>query len=702
MPQDQGRDDPHQLRIGIDVGGTFTDAVIFEGAAGTCLDAFKIPSTPEDPGFAVLDALKRICGRWSVAGATVCHGTTIGTNALIERKGGPSALVTTRGFRDVLALRRQARPELYTFDQHLSEPLIERGACIELTERIAHDGSVILPISDLDQIISQIRSLGVASIAVSLLNAYASPAHERQVEQALRGAFPDAFVSTSSDVAPEIREFERTSTVVINAYLGPVASRYIAKVADGVRASGARALYVVKSNGGLTSPANAIRYPVHLVESGPAAAMTATARFGTMIGHRNLLAFDMGGTTAKAGVVLAGEPRLTSEYYADALVEGRNVGGYPILSSVIDLVEIGAGGGSLAWLDEAGVLKVGPASAGARPGPAAYGLGGRLPTVTDAHAVIGTLVPDLLRTSAIELRADLARQAIARHLAEPLGWSVEKAAHAILDIAVANMAEMVRLATLRRGLDPRDFVLVASGGAGPLHAVAIAREVGISEIVVPPLPGMFSAVGAALSPTRHDLSASMLRPVRELARDELKQAFEPLHEKLDQLFAAEQDRVEQPRTLRFADIRFRGQLFQLKIPLGEAGTTLPESSALDAGFRAAYVTEYGFDLPDGVPEVVNLRLSATAEPLDMPAQVFAARPQIGSLDRSSGLRTTLCDAAGRKTEVPVCFSDTVPADRELRGPTILAIPGATVWLEAGNIARVDARGSVHIKVAVPS
>jgi N-methylhydantoinase A len=690
-----------RLRIGIDVGGTFTDAVVFD-CTGRCLDAFKVPSTSDDPGRAVLTALKRIGQRWALDGATVCHGTTVGTNALIERKGGPTALVTTRGFRDVLALRRQARPELYTFDQQLSEPLIGRPARLEIDERMAHDGEVIAPVSNLSQLIESIRALGVSSIAISLLNAYASPLHEQQIEMALREAFPDAFVSTSSDVAPEIREFERTSTVVVNAYLGPAVSRYITDLAAAVRDTGAHALYVVKSNGGLTSPVNAAQYPVHLVESGPAAALTATARFGASIGRPDVLAFDMGGTTAKAGVVLAGEPRLTDEFYADALVEGRNVGGYPILSSVIDLVEIGAGGGSLAWLDEAGVLKVGPRSAGARPGPACYGQGGDLPTVTDAHAVIGTLVPELLQASTIDLRVDLAWRAIATHLAEPLGWTVERAAHAILDIAVANMAEMVRLATVRRGLDPRDFVLVPSGGAGPLHAVAIAREVGISEIVVPPLPGMFSALGAMLSSIRHDLSASFLRQVRNVAPGDLAQAFAPLHDKLDRLFAAEQDKVEQPRTLRFADIRFRGQLFQLKISVGSVDEALPDASALEAAFRAAYAAEYGFDLPNGVPEIVTLRLSATAEPDTVSALALATCSGIGTAPAKPGLRTTLTDASGIRTEVPVHFADTASMDCDIPGPAILAIAGATIWLQPGSTARIDGRGSVRIMVAALS
>jgi N-methylhydantoinase A len=416
--------------------------------------------------------------------------------------------------------------------------------------------------------------------------------------------------------------------------------------------------------------------------------MTATARFGQAIGRPNVLAFDMGGTTAKAGVVIGGEPRLTHEFYADALVEGRNVGGYPILSSVIDLVEIGAGGGSLAWLDEARVLKVGPRSAGADPGPACYGHGGALPTVTDAHAVIGTLVPELLAASGIALRIDQARDAIAAHLAEPLGWSVERAAHAIIDIAVANMAEMVRLATVRRGLDPRDFVLVPSGGAGPLHAVAIAREVGIAEIVVPPLPGMFSALGAVLAPIRHDVSASLLRQARDVTHEALADAFDALSRKIEELLAAEQDAVARPHVLRFADMRFKGQLFQLKIPLGARDAPLPDADALDAAFRAAYVAEYGFDLPNGMPEIVNLRLAATAgEETD----AFASQPRPVT---AAALRTVLIDKAGRKTEIPVHAA--TPDAGELRGPSLVALGGATVWLQAGTRARLDARGGLHI------
>jgi len=703
VPQNQDVTPARRLRIGIDVGGTFTDAVVFDASSGACLDAFKIQSTPDDPGVAVILALQRVGALHALGDTTVCHGTTVGTNALIERQGGPTALVTTRGFRDVLALRRQARPELYTFDQQMSEPLVERSARIEVTERLAHDGAVVTPLAGLDEVVEQIRALNVESIAISLLNSYASPKHELEVEQALRAAFPDKIVSRSSEVAPEIREFERTSTVILNAYLAPAVSRYIARLDDGVRGAGARALYIVKSNGGLTSPANAVRYPVHLVESGPAAGMTATAQFGALIGRRNVLAFDMGGTTAKAGVLIAGEPRVTDEYYAHALVEGRKVGGYPILSAVIDLVEIGAGGGSIAWLDEAGVLKVGPRSTGAQPGPACYGHGGQLPTVTDAHAVIGTLVPDLMKAADIELRPDLALQAILQHIAGPLGWPVEKAAHAIIQVAVANMAEMVRLATVRRGLDPRDFALVASGGAGPLHAAAIAAEVGISEVLIPPLPGMFSAVGAVLAPIRHDVSASFLRPLREVTHEDLRDAFAPLHEKLDGLFAAEQDQAAPSKTSRFADVRFRGQLFQLKIPVGDSTASPPDGQALETKFRAAYVDEYGFDLPNGVPEIVNVRLSASAVPSGAPARLFTDHASVRkSASSKRDLRTTLVDETGAKVDALVHFVDEIAADRVIEGPAILALAGATVWLKVGDTARVDAHGSIHVRTGAPS
>ncbi|MBJ3774145.1 hydantoinase/oxoprolinase family protein [Acuticoccus mangrovi] len=679
------------IAVGIDVGGTFTDAIVADLATGACLDAFKLPSTPQDPAIAVLHAVDRIKESHPLDGVIICHGTTVGTNALIERRGVRTALVATEGFTDVIELRRQARPELYTFDVRISEPLVAPGDRFGLAARTDAEGREIAPLPDLGPLVEKLRAAGFEAVAVCLLHAYAAPEHEHAVGAALDAALPEAFVSLSSDVAPEIGEFERTSTTVVNAYIGPRVRGYLERLHKGLAERGAGGLAIVKSSGGLTTPQNAARYPAHLVESGPAAGLTASARFGATIGEPNVLAFDMGGTTAKAGVVVDGEPRIITEFYADSLVEGRRTGGYPILSPVIDVVEIGAGGGSIAYLDEAGVLKVGPESAGASPGPACYGKGGTRPTVTDAHAVIGTLRPGPLAQAGITLRPDLARIAIDTHLARPLGWDVAQAAHAILEIATANMAEMVRLATVRRGLDVRDFTMVPSGGAGPLHASAIAREVGIERIAVPPLPGMFSALGATLAPVRHDVSRSLVTTLATLTADALAAAFVPLIEKMDALFAAETIPLRPATTARLADIRFRGQLFELSIPLGAGGEPVPEPAAIDRAFRDAYVAEYGFDLPGSEVELVSLRLVATAE-REGGATTATLAPDAASLVEDGAV-------LGRDgAAIPTRFLDAAAlgAGHTLAGPAVVAVGGATVWIDGPAEITRGADGGVRI------
>jgi N-methylhydantoinase A len=406
----------------------------------------------------------------------------------------------------------------------------------------------------------------------------------------------------------------------------------------------------------------------------------------------------MGGTTAKAGVILRGEPRIASEFSADALAEGRQVGGYPILSSVVDVLEIGAGGGSIAAIDEAGVLKVGPRSAGARPGPACYGLGGELPTVTDAHAVIGTLRADGLTASGIVLRCDLAERAIAKHIAAPKGWTLARSAHAIIDIAVANMAAMVRVATVRRGLDPRDFCLVPSGGAGPLHAVAIAREVGIPEIAIPAIPGMFSALGATLSRVRHDVSRSIMRLARELDADVLERAFVPLLQKIRQLFAMESVAPQEIRLARHADVRFRGQLFELKVPLGSIDEAVPDGAWIDQEFRRIYRAEYGFDLPDGEPEVVNLRVVGLGAPF---VGRYNGRVKDHAQRSTRPIRShmPILNRDGSIRDVPALDLAQAGQALEIDGPGILLSAGATIWLPEGARARIADDGSVLISVA---
>lgn len=684
------------LLIGIDVGGTFTDAVVFDVVAKRYLAAFKIASTPADPGEAVLAALDRIARDEAIAGAVVFHGTTVGTNALIERKGARTALLATEGFTDVLELRRQVRPNLYSFDVRISEPLVPSELRIGVRERMAADGSVVEPL-DAGAAIERLRAAGVEAIAVSLLNCYANSAHEEALAAQLQTAFPDAYITRSSDVCPEYREYERTSTAVVNAYIGPAVSRYVSTLDSEARRRGIDRVMIVKSSGGLTSARNAARYPVHLIESGPAAQLIASAAFGRATGRPNLVAFDMGGTTAKAGVIRDGRPETASEFYADRLSEGIDVGGYAIRSSVLDLVEIGAGGGSIAWIDEANVLKVGPQSAGALPGPASYGRGGTRPTVTDAHVVIGTLSPELFAGVGIRLEREQAVEAIGRHVAEPLGWSLARAAYAILDIAVASMAEMVRLATTRRGLDPRQFAILASGGAGPLHAALVGEQIGAREVVVPPYPGMFSAFGATLGAVRHEVAQTLLRPLRQLSPADFERAFAALDRKLRAVLADEAADLARPTLHRSAEARFAGQLFELRVPLGNAGQALPSPDAIEHDFRSLYRSEYGFDLPDAQVQVVNLRLIAEIGLGHGGETVFGSATSARAVP--APLRALpLLQRDGTTREIPL-YRASQSGGAHVAWPAIVEHAGATVWLHEGQVAAIGASGEIVVTLA---
>ena len=689
------------LLIGVDVGGTFTDAVVFDRGVGTLLEAFKVPSSPDDPGRAVLEAIDRIARSRDVAGAIVCHGTTVGTNTLIQRKGARTALLATHGFSDVIELRRQDRPELYDLRVERSEPLVERADRHGVRERMDAGGRVVLPL-DPGDVIDRLSASDVGAVAICFLHAYANPAHEAALADAVAAALPGTFVTRSSDVCPEFREYERSSTTVVNAYIGPAVSRYVSELDGALRARGVARLLIVKSNGGLTSPGNASLYPVHLIESGPAAQLTASAAFGRARGRPNLVAFDMGGTTAKAGVVHDGQPTMAAEFYADRLVDGRDAGGYVIRSAVLDLVEIGAGGGSIASINEANVLKVGPASAGAVPGPACYGRGGTLATVTDAHAVIGTLTAEGLAGAGIRLDRAAACEAVRRYVAAPFGWTLARAAYAIIDIAVANMAGMVRLATTQRGLDPRDFALLASGGAGPLHAAAVGAEIGAAEVIVPPYPGMFSALGATLGCVRHEISQTLLRHLDACGDDLLTGAFEDLARRARAILVAEPAGVAEPVLNRVLEARFAGQLFELRLPLGRFGEPVPSLAAIDRTFRERYASEYGFDLPEARVQAVTIQIVASVDLGHHADEVFADRDAASPSPEPSGLRPSRMGTMLQRdaTEAPVPIYRMADAEEGIvDGPAIIEHSGATVWVQAGQRARLHRSGQVTVTLA---
>src|SRR5581483_10080964 len=512
------------VEVGVDIGGTFTDLAVYDPSSGQ-MRFGKVLTTPRDPSAGVSHALDAF--EVDVAGAAVfVHGTTLAINTVIERTGARTALITTRGFRDVLEIGRGNRPQSYNIYFKRLDPLVPRELRLELTERMSAQGEPLTAprLDELDAIVTELDRREVEAVAICFINSYRNPAHEIEVAAALRARWPRGVVTASHELSREFREFERTSTTVVNAYVAPKLQSYltgIEQVLETRRFSGP--FYVVESNAGISTAANAKQRACFLMESGPVAGVIGSARIGDLLNCRNLVAFDMGGTTAKTCLVVDGVPPTTEDYYIGGYGQG-----YVLQVPVLDMVEVGAGGGSVAWSDEVGGIHVGPRSAGAAPGPVCYGAGGAEPTVTDANLLLGRLNQDYFADGRMRLNRDAAERAFEHHLAGRFHMSVTEMAAGIVDLANLTMAEAVRLVTIRRGLDPRDFALVAYGGGGPLHASAIARDLSIPTVIIPPTPGNFSAIGMLLMDLRRDSTEMILRPLRPDTLIETEAVFQRL------------------------------------------------------------------------------------------------------------------------------------------------------------------------------
>jgi N-methylhydantoinase A len=673
------------LEIGIDVGGTFTDLVAADRARGQ-LAILKVPSTPADHSLGIVQALARA----EVDGArvaTLVHGTTVATNTILERKGARCGLITTRGFRDVLELRRRDRPHTYGLTGWF-EPLVPREYRLEVTERIDHRGQVLVPLDE-DEVRQAARALrGMDVIVISFLHAYANPQHEQRARAIVEAELPEARVVLGSEVLPECREFERTSTAVVNGYIQPVVARYLTALAGRLRELGYRRdVLLVQSNGGVMASALAQRVPVNMVFSGPAAGVVAGAFFGQLAGFPNCITTDIGGTSCDVSLVAEGQP----QFAVEKLVEY----GIPIRVPHIDITAIGAGGGSIAWIDRGGLLRVGPQSAGADPGPAAYNRGGDEPTVTDAQLVLGRINPQRPIGEAAGPALDLARArwAVQERIARPLGLSVEEASLAIISVANANMAGSLRSVSVERGHDPREFVLVAFGGAGPLHACALMREVDIGAALVPPYPGVTSALGCLLADFRHDFVQAVNQPLAAL---DLAAAYRILQEQETEgraLLAAE-GAGELPCTVLYAaDMAYEGQIHALRVPLPRQQ---PSSvAALHQAFEAAYRREYGRALGGMPVVVVNLRtvVIGQREKLALPPapSPAAATPEGGRLE------TRPVYFAEGVVATPVYRRDRLAQGIRLAGPCIVEQADTTLVIEPDMEGVVDRLGNIVIR-----
>ncbi len=678
------------LTVALDIGGTFTDLVAFDDASGAIHQA-KSSTTPAELAVGIRDCLAKSALAVDRADSFV-HGSTIAINTALERTGARTALVVTQGMRDVYRIGRGNRPEAYNIFFKRPEPYVPRHLTFEVTERLNAAGEALTPFDDAQarQVVERVAAAAVEAVAVCFIHSWANPDHEARMGAILRAALPDTYLSLSHEVLREYREYERTSTTVMNAYIGPRVSHYLAGLEALLADLGFRGrLLIMESNGGVMAPDAAKRIPVAMMESGPVGGIIAAAEIGRALGHRDVIAFDMGGTTAKASLVLDSTPDIAQGYHV-----GGYASGHPVMLPVVDVAEVGTGGGSIAWLDEVGALKVGPRSAGGHPGPICYGWGGAEPTITDANVVLGRLNPARFLGGEMALQVDAARAGIAERIGRPLELDPVEAALGIVQIAVAKMSLAVRGVSVERGFDPRDFALVAFGGAGPLHASAIARELYVPTVVVPRLPAHFSALGMLLADLRHDYVRTYYRPLAETDFAAVAAICADLIAHARDLLASEGVRPDAMRFERFLDVRYVGQEFTIQTPVPADEIAAGDRAAIRARYDAIHDRRYGHQAADEPVEVVNVRLTARGA---------RARPAFGALapvagDPLAGHRAVYFADARAPVDCPIYDRDRLAPDAPIAGPALIEEYASTTILFPGDVARAAPTGELLVRI----
>jgi N-methylhydantoinase A len=676
------------MRIAVDIGGTFTDLVAVDDQGGVVRS--KALTTPDDLTRGIDDCLRAAGARAATANFFV-HGSTVTINAVLERKGARTGLITTQGFRDVYEIGRGNRPEGYNLFFKRPVPLVSRDLRVEVEERLYASGE---PLKALDEdsaasAIAKLKAAGVESVAVCLLHSYANPVHEERLGQLLRQQFPQAYVSLSHEILREFREYERTSTTVLNSYVGPLVNRYLVSLEKMLAEGGFEGTFrVMQSNGGVMSAQTAKKMPVTMMESGPVAGVIAAARMGEALDCRQIISFDMGGTTAKASLIKDFHPEVTSSYYV-----GGYVSGLPMMLPVVDIVEIGNGGGSIAWIDPAGGMKVGPQSAGASPGPACYGQGGTEPTVTDANLIVGRIDPEYFLGSGIRLQSDRAAQAITDRIAKPLGLSLQEAALGILTIANFNMSLAVRAVSLEKGYDPRDCTLVPSGGGGALHAVAIARELSVPRVIIPPMPAHFSALGMLLADLKHDYVQTFVRELDETTGAQIADGFAGLERSAIATLNEEGTAGRAIVLRRFLDMRYRGQEYTLPVPVTEDLRALSDFNPIRSRFDQLHQEHYGHSAPKEPVMMVNLRLSALGRIENrLPPPVLWRESDGGE----RGRRAVIFESEKQAVSTPIFLRSGLKPGARLEGPAVIEESGATILIYPGDSMRVNEFGHLVI------
>ena len=682
-------------RIGLDVGGTFTDLYLLDERSGVSV-RHKLPSTPRDPYQAPVQGIREIL---AMAGADpsqvrfVGLGTTVSTNALLERKGATTGLLTTAGFRDLLEIGRQSRPHVYDMRIARPAPLVPRRRRAEVAERVAADGSVVHELDE-DALRAAVRRLvddGVSSLAICFLNAYVNPAHEHRAAQIVAQEFPQLALTVSSELMPEFREYERLSTTVTNAYLIPVMRRYLSRFEEEAAALGIpQAPFVMTSGGGVASPALAGVRPIDTLFSGPSGGVSGATWLAARARRPDLITFDMGGTSTDVCLVRAGRPEIT---------HGRALDGLPIRATAVDIHTIGAGGSSIAWIDAGGLLRVGPHSAGADPGPACYERGGTEATVTDANVVLGRLNPEYLLAGALRIDARLAHEAVARAVASPRGSNVTEAAAAILAISNTNIARAIRFVSVERGLDPADFTLVAFGGAGPLHAAAVARELRM-PVLVPPAPGVLCAMGVLCKDIRIDLSQTLIRRAGAHAGElaaALRAIYGDLEARARRSFQHSALDTTAMHVTRSVDARYLGQNHELTVPVAAGDIDAAALAQVRAEYDAAHTRLYGYAKPDAELELVTFRLGAHL-PVPRPDLTPSADAARHGALAPFATRPVYFEQQAAFIHTPVYRRADLRGGDLLDGPAIIEQMDATTVIPPDAAAAVDALGNLCIDV----
>jgi N-methylhydantoinase A len=681
--------------VGVDIGGTFTDLV---GCVDGRIVTSKCSTVPADPTSGVAESLALAQCRIPALGE-VLHGSTIAINTVLERKGARTALITTRGFRDTYAIGRGNRIEAFNLFFHRPKPLIPRELTFEVTERVNAKGEVLTGLNEVEvrALTAVLAAQDIEAVAVCFLHSYANPAHERRVGDMLRAENPRLFVTLSHEIVREYREYERTSTTALNAFVGPRVGAYLGRLDDHLRAENfAGKVNIMRSNGGVMSVRLAQEQPVAMMESGPVAGIIGAGRLAALLGIERAIGFDMGGTTAKASLITGGRPAIEDGYTI-----GGEASGQPMQLPVVDIVEIGAGGGSIAWCDATGGLHVGPKSAGADPGPACYGKGSDDPVVTDANLVLGRINAGRFLNGAMALDRAAAERAIASKLAARLRLGVIEAALGIVQIADSAMSLAARAVSVKKGVDPRDCTLIAFGGAGPLHAAAIAREIFIPNVVVPKLPGTFSALGMLMASWRQDFVRTLFGLLGTLDAKQVDAVFAELAE--DGRRQIERDGID-PATADFsflADLRYVGQEHTIAIPVCNPTMFSGDFSALRAAFDAEHNQRYGQSAADERIEIVNVRLVVTAARADTLAERWLSEPWRAEPPVPDQWRDVVFDDAARPARARIAWRPSLAAGSRIEGPAVIEEPNATTLIHPGDVATVTEAGHLVIEVASP-